>query len=58
MNLQHVLIRKKELAAGTTEQPEVTLFVETNTKRIHIDFSRLDSKQISWMKWVGGAIVA
>lgn len=56
--IQHVVIRQQNYVAGSTEKPEVKVFMQTNIKTKPIDTSRLKRNQTVWMKWSGGPIVA
>jgi len=56
--IEHVSIRDPSYVAGTNEQPEVKVFVQTNTRHAPLSDQKLSVGQTVWMKWVGGPIVA
>jgi len=56
--MAHLVIRDPSFVAGTTEKPEVKLFVQTHSTRSPVSENRLAPGQIVWMKWVSGPIVA
>lgn len=43
--------------AGSNKKPEVRVFVQTNTRKMPLDLSKLRPKQTVWMKWSSGPIV-
>ncbi|MEK7140403.1 MAG: HNH endonuclease [Patescibacteria group bacterium] len=58
MEIEHVVIRRPEFVAGSKNKPEVGVFVQTHSKHIPLNLSKLKSKQTVWMKWASGPIVA
>jgi hypothetical protein len=55
---QHVVIRREEYVAGTSDGPEPVVFTQTNVSRRPIPFGRIKIGETVWMKWSGGPIVA
>lgn len=58
METEHVVIRKPEFVAGSKNKPEVGVFVQTHSKHIPLNLKKLMPKQLVWMKWTSGPIVA
>src|SRR3989344_3854314 len=58
MNTDHVVIRRPEFVAGSKTKPEVGVFVQTHSKHIPLNLKKLKPKQVVWMKWTSGPIVA
>jgi hypothetical protein len=58
MEVEHVVVRNPEFVAGFKNRPEVGVFVQTHSKHIPLNLSKLRLKQIVWMKWTSGPIVA
>ena len=54
----HVVIRREEYVAGTTERPEVGIFVQTHTSRPPVPWGKIAVGERIYMKWSGGPIVA
>jgi len=54
----HLVIRDHSYVAGTSEKPEVKVFVQTNSRRKPLREDYLLSNQDVWMKWNDGPIVA
>jgi hypothetical protein len=54
---QHIVIRREEFVAGTQDKPEAMVFTQTSVNR-RVPWDRIDIKDIVWMKWSGGPIVA
>ena len=57
-DISHLVIRDHLYVSGTSEKPEVKVFVQTNSKRKPINEKYLQSNQNVWMKWNDGPIVA
>lgn len=55
---QHIVIRKEEYVAGTTEKPEVKVFTQSHVTRPPIPWGRIAIGDVVWLKWSGGPIVA
>lgn len=58
MKLEHIVIRRAEFVAGSKTKPEVDVFVQTHAKRMPLNLKKLKPRQIVWMKWTSGPIVA
>lgn len=50
-SLSHVVIRDHSYVAGTSEKPEVKVFVQTNKKRQPLNAEKMTPNQDVWMKW-------
>ena len=56
--IEHIAIRDPNYVAGSTERPEVGIFVQTHTRYPPLNESKFNPGQKVYMKWVGGPIVA
>ena len=56
--ISHVVIRDHLYVAGTSQKPEVGVFVQTHTKQRAINEDKIAVGQTVWMKWNDGPIVA
>lgn len=54
--LQHIVIRRSEFTVGSREKPNIQIVMQTNTKRIPLQLSKLKQNQVIWGKWTGGPI--
>lgn len=55
---EHIVIRRPEFFAGTSEQPTIGLFTQTHSGRRPSPWGRVDAGDTAWMKWTGGPLVA
>jgi hypothetical protein len=55
---QHIVIRQMNYVAGTSEKPEVKIFMQSRTKGAPLALKKFKVNQTVWMKWSGGPIVA
>ena len=56
--IAHIVIRDHLYVSGTTEKPEVGVFVQTHTRMRPLKDDMLAAGQTVWMKWNDGPIVA
>ncbi len=55
---QHIVIRQMNYVAGTSEKPEVKIFMQSRKKGSPLALNKFRVNQTVWMKWSGGPIVA
>jgi len=58
MELEHLVIRRPEFVADSKIKPEISVLVQTNSKRIPLNLEKLKTGQTVWLKWSSGPIVA
>ena len=58
METEHLVIREQRFVGGSEDKPEVSVFVQTNSRRMPLNPEKLISGQTVWMKWVSGPILA
>lgn len=58
MDRQHVVIRREEYVAGTTQRPEVGVSTQTLAGRKPVHWDSILVGDTVWMKWTAGPIVA
>ena len=56
--MQHVVIRREDYVAGSSERPEVGVFTQTHVSKLPTPWGRISIGDIVWMKWSGGPIIA
>ena len=56
--LSNLVIRDHSYVEGTSEKPEVKVFVQTNSRSKPLREDYLQSNQDVWIKWNDGQIVA
>jgi hypothetical protein len=55
---QHVVIRRLDYVAGSSEKPAVKVFTQSHASRPPVPWGKLSIGDIAWMKWRSGPIVA
>jgi len=58
MSREHLVIRRPDYVAGTSDRPEVGVFSQTHASRHPVPWGNISAGESVWMKWSGGPIVA